>query len=426
MRLDHCQDKTIYMNTTKKKIMILGGGNYQMQLIEWSHRKGYYVVVITPPGDYPGIAAADKVYYQDAKDERLALEAALAENIDGIISDQGDIFVRPVAYVAEKMGLSGNGYKTAMTYTDKHLMRERSKGLGLPTIDSTVVDTLDEAREAFRSLGGGTAIIKPVDASSSRGISRIPDEEELVRKWEEAKECSRSGGVIVERFVEGPQFEVDSIAAGGQVRPLMYADLDEFRIPNVFSSKTRLYPSVADASIVSRLLEYNQKINEGFGMYQGISHNEYILDEKTGEIYLIEAALRGGGTYIATDIARMQTGIDTQKFLVEVAMGERTELPEFEMNQCHCGYACFYMPEGEIVSMEGSEEVEALDYVIRTKLGEFRVGQKTKAAADKNQRCAIILKANNRAEILERIENIKSMLKIQVMTENGIKGPIWE
>ena len=413
------------MDNRQKKIMILGAGSYQMPLIENAHAKGYYVVAVTPPGDYPGIAAADKVYYHDAKDGEYALEAARKEGISGIISDQGDIFVRPVAYVAEKMGLPGNGYKTALTYTDKHLMRERGKELGLPTIESVVVDTLDEAIEAFRGFGG-TAIIKPVDASSSRGISRIPDEEELIRKWDEAKSCSRSGGVIVERFVEGPQFEVDSIAAGGHVRPLMYADLNEFSIPNVFSSATRLYPSVADDSIIERLLEYNQKISEGFGMYQGISHNEYIMDEKTGELYLIEAALRGGGTYIATDIARMQSGIDTQKFLVEVAMGERTELPEFEMNQCHCGYVCFYMPPGEIISMEGADEVEALDYVIRTKLGEFSVGQKTHAATDKNQRCAIILRADSREEILDRIETIKGMLDIKVKTDEGIKGPIWE
>ena len=413
------------MDTKKKKIMILGAGNYQLQLIEEARKKGYYTVVVTPPGDYPGIKIADKVYYHDAKDEEFVLEAGRAEGISGIISDQGDIFVRPVAYAAEKLGLPGNGYRTALTYTDKHLMRERSKELGLATIESTAVYTLDEALEAFRGFGG-TAIIKPADASSSRGISKITCTEDLISKWDEAKQCSRSGAVIVERFVEGPQFEVDSIAAGGHVYPLMYADLDEFSIPDVFSSRTRLYPSVADDDVIRRLLEYSQKINEGFGMRQGISHNEYIMDGKTGEIYLIEAGLRGGGTYIATDIARMQSGIDTQKFLVEVAMGELDDVPEFEMNQCHCGYVCFYMPEGEILSMEGSDEVEALDYVVRTKFREFSVGQHTHAATDKNQRCAIILRADSREEILSRIETIKDMLKIKVMTQDGIKGPIWE
>lgn len=409
-----------------EKLIVLGAGPFQLGLIKAAQEMGVYVIAITPDGNYPGIKVADKVYFHDAKDEEYALEVAKKEKINGIISDQGEIFVRPVAYVADKMGLPGNPYETAMLYTNKHLMREKGKALGLPTIESEVVDTLEEAIEVFRKLNG-TAIIKPVDSSSSRGISKIPDEEELINKWDEAKSYSRSGGIIIERFVEGPEFEVDSIAAGGKVKPLMYADLNEFKIPNVFSSMTRLYPSVADDAVINKLLDYSQKINEGFGMYQGVSHNEYIMDKNTGDIYLIEAALRGGGTFIATAIAELQTGIDTQKFLVEIALGKRTELPEFEMNQCHCGYVTCYMPVGEIISMDGADEVEALDYVVKTKLGNFKVGQTTQNISDKNQRCAIVLYGKSRQEMLDRIEHIKSILKIQVRKEDGsIQGPIWE
>ena len=91
------------------KIIILGAGPYQLHLIEQAKALGNYVITITPEGDYPGIKVADKTYYHDAKDEEYALWVAQTENVNGIISDQGDIFVRPVAYVAEKMGLPGNG-----------------------------------------------------------------------------------------------------------------------------------------------------------------------------------------------------------------------------------------------------------------------------------------------------------------------------
>lgn len=408
-----------------EKLLVLGAGPFQVPLITKAQEMGIYVIAITPDGPYPGIQIADKVYFHDAKDEEYALEVAKKEQINGVISDQGDLFVRPVAYVAEHMGLPGNTYETALNYTDKHRMREKSKELGLATIESKMIYTLDEAIEVFRSLGG-QAIIKPVDSSSSRGISKIPTEEELVAKWDEAKSYSRSGGIIIEHFVTGPQFEVDSIAAGGHVYPLMYADLDEFDLPNVFSSRTRLYPSTADEEVVKKLLDYSQKINEGFGMHQGVSHNEYIMDENTGEIYLIECALRGGGTYIATAIAANETGIDTQEFLVNVALGRLDDVPHFEMNQRHAGYVCFYLPLGEVISTEGKPEVEALPWVDKTKLANIEVGQHTKAAADKNQRCAIVFHADSREEMLERIDIIKSMLKIKVRTEDGnIQGPIW-
>ncbi len=408
------------------KLIILGAGPFQMHLIEMAQAMDAYVIAVTPHGTYPGIKVADKVYFHDAKIEEYVADVARVENVNGVISDQGEIFVRAVAYAAEKMGLPGNGYETALLYTDKHRMRVRTKELGLATIESVMFYTLDEALEAFRSFGT-TAIIKPVDASSSRGISKIPDEAELIAKWDEAKEISRSGGVIIEKFIEGPQFEVDSIAAGGHVVPLMYADLDEFKIPNVFSSKTRLYPADIDEETTKRLLDYSQKVNEGFGMIQGLSHNEYIMDAKTGEIYLIEAALRGGGTYIASYITELQTGIDTAEFLVNVALGRTHDVPEFEMNQCSCGYVCFYMPFGEIVSMEGADEVEALDYVVKTNLGNFKVGQHTLSATDKNQRVAIVLFADSRPQIMERIEHIKELINVKVKGDDGvIRGAIWE
>ena len=407
------------------KIIILGAGPYQLHLIEQAKALGNYVITITPEGDYPGIKVADKTYYHDAKDEEYALWVAQTENVNGIISDQGDIFVRPVAYVAEKMGLPGNGYETAKLYTNKYRMRQRSKELGLATIESRLVRTLDEAKQAYRDLGGET-IIKPVDASSSRGVYKVFSEDELIAHWDEAKETSRSGDVILEQFINGPQYEVDSIAVKGHVVPLMYADLKEFNIPNVFSSATRLYPSVADDETVRRLLEYSNKINEGFGMIQGISHNEYIIDEKTGEIYLIECALRGGGTFIASDIAYLSTGIDTADFLVKVALGKLDDVPEFQMNRCHCGYAAFYMPAGEVLSTEGLEEVKALDYVVNMKMNGICVGKHLGAMEDKNQRHAIVLYADTREELLARIEHLKELIKFRVKTDKGIEGPIWE
>lgn len=409
----------------KDKLIILGAGPFQMHLIEKAQEMGAYVIAVTPHGTYPGIKVADKIYFHDAKIEEYIYEVARLENVNGVISDQGEIFVRAVAYAAEKMGLPGNGYETALLYTDKYRMRERSKALGLATIDYRLVENVEQAREFFEELGA-SAIIKPVDASSSRGVSKIHSLEDLYAKFDEAQEISLSGKVIIERFIEGPQFEVDSIAAGGHVQPLMYADLEEYDIPDVFSSRTRLYPSVADESIVRRLLDYSQKINEGFGMIQGLSHNEYIMDEKTGEIYLIEAALRGGGTFIASYITELQTGIDTAEFLVNVALGRTDKVPEFTMNRCHCGYVTFYLPVGEVLTKEGTDEVEALDYVVKTTFDNISLHAHTKAITDKNQRHAVVLFADSREQILERIETIRSMIKIKVQTEDGIRGPIWE
>ena len=54
-----------------KKIMILGAGIYQVPLIETAKRMGLYTIVVSIPGNYPGFALADKVYYENTVDELL-------------------------------------------------------------------------------------------------------------------------------------------------------------------------------------------------------------------------------------------------------------------------------------------------------------------------------------------------------------------
>ena len=410
--------------TAKNKLLILGAGKFQFHLIEKAREMGNYVIVISPDGDYPGLLIADKVYYHDATDKEYVLDTARKEQVNGIISDQAEIFVGAIAYATDILGLPGNSYESALIYTNKHKMRQRTKEIGLPTIKNVLVPELSEAKSFYKN-SGCDVIIKPVDSFSSRGVYKICCEEDLDHYFEKAKAYSPSDKVIVEQFIEGRLFEVDSIAVNGEIETLMYADLDEFNIPNVFSSRTRLYPSDADPALIKRLLEFDKKVNQGFGLVQGLTHNEYIVDSKTDEIYLIEAALRGGGSYIGSHIAILQTGLDTAEFLVKIALGQISELPQFEKNRCNCGYVTFYLPEGEIVSRDGADEVDALPYVVKTTLADIRVGNTTSGIADKEQRHIIVLYADTRDALLARIDYIKDMLKISIRTSQGIEKPIW-
>lgn len=406
-----------------KKIMILGAGNHQIHLIRQAQKMGLFTVVISPPGDYPGLAIADKVYDLDVREQDRIVEIAEKEGICGILSDQGDVFVRPQAYVAEKLGLPGIGYETAKLFTDKAAMRTKSLELGLPTIRSERVSDYKEAEEFYDSLGTDV-ILKPVDNGGSRGVSRVKDSEELRSKFEDAKKYSRSGDVIIEQFIEGEEFEVDSLVVNGECRAMMTADLTEFDLPDVFACTTILFPAKTDDVTRDELLGINKRTIEGFDLKQGLAHSEYIKEKKSGKIYLLETAARGGGLYISSHVAGLQTGLNTAEILIRLAMGELREMPEFRTGLCHCGYVSFYLPIGEVISMEGMEEALELPYVTKH-LIRAQLGMHTRQYTDKGLRSVIYLKADTREELEKRIEIIRSTVKIQVMTENGIEGPIW-
>ena len=408
-----------------RKIMILCAGLYQVPIIKKAKEMDLFTIAVSPVGRYPGLKIADKVYNIDVRDEETILTVAKAERIDGILTDQTDIAVRTVAYVAEKMGLSGIGYDTAKLFTDKRLMRQRTAELGLPTIDFKVVTSFAEAADFFESCKN-RAIIKPIDNQGSRGVYLIDSKRELDGRFYKAMEYSPSGKVIIEQHIAGREFEVDSILAGGQEKTLMYADTDLYDIPNVFASKTRLYPSVADEYTMKKLLQLNHDVVTGFGLKQGLTHDEYIQDDESGEIYLIEAAARGGGSFISSHIGQLQSGINTSEFLIKLALGEVDGIPDFEMNRCHCGYVTFYLPEGEVIEMDSVEEVKALPFIRKHSLDDIYPGLKTGSFSDKTARNVVILEADTREELNRRVEIVRSRLQIKVRTRNGIEGPVWE
>ena len=115
-----------------EKIMIIGAGDFQLPLVQRAAER-FEVLLVAP-----AISAEFDPYYSkklliDVRKKEEILEFARREGIVGVITDQTDIPVRTVAYVARELGLPGIGYETGCLFTDKSLMRERlpwvSRGL---------------------------------------------------------------------------------------------------------------------------------------------------------------------------------------------------------------------------------------------------------------------------------------------------------
>ena len=120
----------------------------------------------------------------------------------------------------------------------------------------------------------------------------------------------------------------------------------------------------------------------------------------------------------------MQTGLNTAEFLINLALGNIKELPEFQRELCHCGYVSFYLPVGEVVSLEGLDEALMLPYVTKN-LIHVKNEMKTTKYTDKRLRNVLFLRAQSREELMSHIEEIRKTIKIKVKTPDGIKGPIW-
>ena len=407
------------------KILIIGAGDFQLPLVQKAS-ESYEVLLAAPV-----VSEAFEPYISgrlltDVRDNEAILRYARDNHICGVTTDQTDIAVRAVAYVAQEMGLPGIGYETGRLFTDKNLMREKMSALGIPLLPYRTVTSLPDALAYYDEIGGGNVIIKPLDTQGSRGVQICRSAGELADKYAEAARWSSGGEVIVERFATGREFVVEGLALDYEFRNLCIGDTLYFDLPDAFAAKSRIFPTTADDALAQRVLDLNERIITGFGLRQGITHSEFIMDGD--EIYLMETAARGGGVFISSDLIHYSCGLETEQFLLDIATGRQKEIPEILPQQCVCGYMAFYIPTGKVIRVDGVSEVLSLPYVHRNQLDKLRVGVVNKEGhTDKTSRLCLILTAPDRETYEARAAQIRKTLQVDVETADGSVCPlIWE
>ena len=463
----------------KKKLLVIGAGDFQLPLVQQAAESCEVVLAA------PVISADFEPYITDrllcdVRDGEAILAFAREHQIDGVITDQTDIAVRSVAYVAEKMGLPGIGVETGILFTDKSLMRKRLTELGIPQLPNRTVSSPGEALEFYRELcakktsgtfgdahavsgkntsgeyapgeeeaaeGSGGApsgcadeavgscgnaalprvIIKPLDTQGSRGVQVCGSEDEIRAKYgEAARWSSNRRDVIVEQFATGREFVVESLVLDHEYRTLCIGDTLYFNIPDAFAAKSRIFPTTADDTLRAKVRALDEKIIRGFGLRQGITHSEYIMEGD--EVYLIETAARGGGVFISSDLISLSSGLHTEQFLINIALGQQKELPQLLPRQQYCGYMAFYLPIGRVVRADGIDTVCAFPFVHRNQLGKLRVGMENhEGATDKTSRLAVIVSGDTREALMDHMAQVRAALQIEVEAPDGtLRPPIWE
>ena len=404
-----------------EKLMIIGAGDFQLPLVEKA-AESFKVIIVAPSIDERFEKYAYKKYYHDVRDLDSILKIAKDEGVVGVITDQTDIPVRTVAYVAEKLGLPGIGYETSKIFTDKSLMREKLEEARLRTIPYVTTDSLEEAVSFYKKLGSAV-IIKPLDTQGSRGVYKIDSEEKLRALFDEAKQFSTNGKVIVEKYITGGEVVIEAVTVGGEVKEQICGDTIYFDDKKTFSAKKRIFPSGCDEKIVKSSLEFNKKIIEAFGLNNGITHGEYILDGD--EVYLIEIAARGGGVFISSDLIHEETGLETEQFLIDIATGKEVTLNTENKNQV-AGYRAFYLPKGKVTKIEGLEETLAFPFIRRHQFDKIHLGMELGENVNKTSRFAFIIVAENHEKWREYESKVKDTLKITVSDGENENGIIWE
>lgn len=403
-------------------ILVLGAGALQVPLIQTIQARGYNPVVVSLHNDEPGMLIVKDKVVGDFCDEEFTLQIAKDWNVIAVVTDQTDLPVRTIAYVCDHLGLPSIGYKTACLFTDKFLMREKCKEIGVKTIAYSLVDSLEEAKKFFINLHH-PAILKPINNQGSKGVYKVSSIEELEEKYAEATRYARGQKILIEEFISGQELVIEALALDGKVTNLVCGDTHYFDVKDAFAAKDRIFPSMLDEEIVNKALNLNKKIVSGFDLSRGLTHGEYIIDGH--DVYLIEIAARGGGVYISSDIIPLMTGFNTTSFIIDIATKTTVDAPIIEYKKlCTC-YIAFFLPEGVINEVNGVREIQSLPYVHHNNLDALYIGKHIGKNIDKTSRYFLIMEAADRSELEERIALVHNLLQVNVDTGYKTKGIVW-
>jgi len=302
-------------------------------------------------------------------------------------------------------------------------MRETCRKIGIDTIRYKLVERVEDAIAFYETLQCD-AIMKPIDSAGSRGVVRISQVQTIRDEFEYTKEASKSGKVIVEEYIDGKELLIDGVVVNNTYQTLVCGEYQKCQVPGIFSEYIGKYPAEVTPQQWNMANALVKQVVEGFGLPWGRTHTEVKVNERG--VWLIETAARGGGRYISSGIVPMMTDFNSASFLLAACTGQIHEVPQIMHKDVSCGYVSMFMPVGEVISVEGIQDVIDLPYTYSHNFEDIHVGMHTNVFMDKIEGRFIHLLAKDDAEFYERVETIKQMIHLKVRTERGIEGPIWE
>ena len=306
----------------KPKLVIIGANDFQNPLILRAKELGYETHVFAWQCGDVGERTADVFHPVSIVELAEILEACRPLRPAGVCSIGSDLAAITVNYVAEGLGLVGNGMDSAVTATNKHRMRLAFERAGLPSCKSIQVEEdTDLAALPLRY----PVIVKPTDRSGSRGIRKVSDPAELPDAIAFAREPSFEKKVLVEEFAEGREYSVEYLSWQGEHRFLAVTEKFTTGAP-LFVETGHLQPPLhMDDSTLARIRELVPRVLDSLGVRFGASHTELKVDEG-GEIRIIECGARMGGDCIGSDLVPLSTGVDFVRGVIDVACGHAPDL----------------------------------------------------------------------------------------------------
>lgn len=330
-----------------KSILVFGCGELQQSIIGRAHKKGLFVVGIDPCADAYCKDDTDAFEVVGGLDFEGTCAVVEKYGIDAIVTAATDKPLVMMARIAEKYGFPFFSVDTARWSTDKFLMKERFELGGIPHARGRLISKEENAEGLVYPV-----IIKPRDNSGSRGVKLCRNPEELKESIDEALENSHLDTLLVEEYIEGPEYSIESLHFDGKSEVIQFTEKKTTTFPyNV--ELGHMQPASISEENKKRIREIITKIGHALMFENCPSHTELKINDRG--VFVIETSPRLGGDYITSELVPLSTGINMEDQLLNIAMGDRVDTLTGSHNKAS-GICYLQLPCGKVRSVNPAIE----------------------------------------------------------------------
>ena len=316
--------------TDAKKRVVLGAGPIRIgQGVEFDYstvhavttikNSGYEAIIInnnpeTVSTDY---TTADKLYFEPLTPEDV-MNIIEFEKPEGVIASLGGQTAINLAEPLKNLGVKiiGTDCDAIERAENRDSFEKILEDLRIPQPKGKAVTKIEDGVKAAKEIGY-PVLVRPSFVLGGRAMQIVGDEEQLRHYLKTAVEIDEDKPVLVDKYIQGKEVEVDAICDGKNVFVPGIMELVE-RTGVHSGDSISVYPTFSISNKVKKtILKYAKKLGLGIGIV-GLYNIQFIVD-KDEKVYIIEVNPRSSRT---VPFLSKATGYSLADIATEVIMGK--------------------------------------------------------------------------------------------------------
>ena len=287
--------------------------------VQTIRRAGYEAIIInnnpeTVSTDY---TTADKLYFEPLTPEDV-IAIVDYEQPEGVVATLGGQTAINLAEPLMQRGVKiiGTDCEAIERAENRDSFEKVLKELGIPQPKGKAVTNIEEGIKAANEIGY-PVLVRPSFVLGGRAMQIVSKDEHLRHYLKTAVEIDVDKPVLVDKYIQGKEVEVDAICDGIDVFVPGIMELVE-RTGVHSGDSISVYPtfSISD-KVKGTILQYAKKLGLGIGIV-GLYNIQFIVDEHD-DVYIIEVNPRSSRT---VPFLSKATGYSLADIATEVIMGK--------------------------------------------------------------------------------------------------------